>query len=273
MPTTSNRTFHFRVDIKPLEWVEANDFKALHERLAQDESPLEIKGLNVWYARHQWQLEMPLGLFANNFRPGAITWPDELAARDALFATMRPRRFRQSDIIEREGVTYYRKPVLEQVQAYHEQPAMIRALLAFWHAAEKDRALIKPPAPKKPHLEPWERKQRFGVECRGPSWTPGEDAVLRQWFGRRTVGPHTGRHTYLTEHEWNVVLDALGRRRSQASVRQRLVVLNDRLRQEFVDRRYISNGFLGAKHQEEWLNRVLGERPRPLPVRTMKRAA
>jgi hypothetical protein len=264
---------HFTFSFKPMEWVDSTHFAQLNARLLEDKSPFEFTGLNAWQARHQWQLEVPLGLFANDFRPGLITPTQDLEARDTLFDQMRPKRFRQVDISTRDGVTYYRKPVLEQVRAYHEHPAMAHALLAFWSAAEKDRRLIKPAPPKKPLLMPWERKQRDGDAWRGPPWTAEEDAVLRKWFGRRTIGPHAGHHTYLTKPEWDVVLDALGRRRSQASVRQRLVILNNRLRQEFVDRKYIAGGFIGARHHEEWLDRVLGERPRPLHVRPPRRQA
>jgi hypothetical protein len=264
---------HFTFDFKPTDWADATTYEQITQRLVADGSPPVFKGLHAWQARHQWRLEMPLGLFTNDYTPGRVTAADERTARDALIAAIRVKRFRPTDIIEHEGVTYYRKPVLQRLRDYHEHPFMIDALLAFWNAAEANRALIKPPPPKAPLLEPWERKQRDGNAWRGPLWTPDEDAVLRQWFGRRTVGPEAGRHTELSSAEWDVVLDALGRRRSQASVRQRLVVLNDRLRQEFVDRKYISGGFISKRHHEEWLDRVLGERPRPLNVRPSPRRA
>jgi len=270
----SKHKTHFHYSFKPLDWVEAHSCERLGARLRDDGSTFEFNGLNAWQARHQWQLEVPLGLFAHDFRPGLITPEQDVAARDALFAKMRPKRFHQArDVIVRDDVTYYRKPVLEQVRGHHDHPELIDALLAFWNAAERDRTIIKPPKPKKPHLEPWERKQRFGTECRGPSWTNEEDDVIRKWFGRRTIGPYAGSHVPLTSDEWNTVLDALGRRRTKAGVHQRLVILNNRLRQEFVDRKYIFGGFIGRAHHGEWLNRVLGERPRPLQVQPSRRRA
>ena len=262
---------HFTYDFKPTEWTDAAGYAHIVTMLNACGSPHVFKGLHAWQARHQWRLEMPIGLFTGNYTPGAVNLTDELAARDALAAKIRPKRYRPTDMVMHEGVLYYRKPVIQRLGGYAESPVMFNALLAFWDAAEKNRGLIKPPPPKAPRLMPWERKQRDGAVWRGPAWTPEEDTVLRQWFGRRTVGPEAGRHAYLTPDQWNVVLDALGRRRSQASVRQRLVVLNDRLRQEFVDRKYISGGFISKKHNEDWLDRVLGERPRPLNVRPSPR--
>lgn len=264
---------HFTFSFKPMEWTEALHFAALNNRLIEDKSTFEFTGLNAWQARHQWQLEMPLGIFANDFREGLITLEQDLFERDRLFHLIRPKGFRPTDIIERDGVVYYRKPVLEQVRHYIEHPAMVNAVLAFWNAAEKNRRLIKPAPPRPPRLETWERKQRDGDAWRGPPWTADEDSVLQKWFGRRTVGPRAGHHTYLSKDEWDIVLDALGRRRSVASVRQRLVVLNNRLRQEFVDRKFISGGFIGRTHHEAWLSRVLGERPRPLHVRPSRQRA
>jgi hypothetical protein len=265
------RTYHFQFNFNPLAWLKEPHYSQLAARLAEDQSLLEFRGLHAWQARHQWQLSLPCGVFANDYR-SEVTWLREHAARDALFDQIRPWWFRQRDIVERDGVVYYRRNVLERVRDYHENPAMIYALLAFWEAAERDRTLIVPPKPRRPYVTPEARLERFGVPCRGPGWTKDEDAVLYRWFGRRTAGPNAGHHVPLTDAEWNIVLDSLGRRRTRASVTQRLVVLNERLRREFVENGWLRNGVATIDNAELWMSRVLGERPRRLRTRRNPRS-
>lgn len=257
---------HYTYGFSPLTWVTGTQRDQLADRLIADGSGIDFIGLDAWRARHQWQLALPKGVFSNDYRPDA-TWDREYSARDALFETIQPRWFRVRDIVERAGVVYYRRHVLERVRDYHEHPAMIYALLAFWEAAERDRNLIGRAARPRPFVAPEQRLERFGVPCRGPGWTKDEDAVLQRWFGRRTIGPNAGHHVPLSTAEWETVLDELGRRRTRSSVTQRLGVLNERLRREFVANGLLRNGIATVANAEAWLRRVLGERPRRLKTR------
>lgn len=254
------RQNHFRFAFEPLVWLTGYAYEQLQRRLHECDAPL-VFNLNAWQARHQWQFEVPLGLFAHDYQSG-VTWDRELSARAELFNLVRPRLFRGRDIYNRNGVLYYRRNVLERVRDFHANPEMIYALLAFWNAAERDRTLVKGKPPPKVFMTPTERMSRLGAYGSGPAWTEVEDNTLRRWFGRRTVGGNIGRHTPLTVSEWTRVLDELGRRRSKGSARQRIQFLNDKLRREFVNMGYIDDGHVLKAHVDEWKRRVLGERPR-----------
>lgn len=216
--------------------------------------------------RGAWSSTLPVGTFDNNFRENACTWDQHAASRDritTLAAADLPRRqrpiARNQDVLEVGGALFYHPEALRVYAAHVDHGAFLRALARFLEAADVKPALIVPPQPRRPYVERGERGP-----VRGPAWTPDEDGVIRRWFGPRSVGPHAGRHTSLTDAEWEKVLSDLPRR-NKKGVHDRIVVLNRQLQHEF-----FRDGFVARDRLPQYMARVLGERPR-IPIRPTKR--
>lgn len=239
-----------------------------------DGSPFYFN-LNALQQKNRWAFEVPRGTFVNLY-DGTVDADADRAARDAVIARMARRWFRLRDIVERDGVTYYKRDVLARIRDHvtdDAQRAMLSALLHCMDAAERDRTIVKG-KPERTGLSPDQRQQMFGHNrARGIAWTPQEDAVLRRWFGIRTFGEHQGKHMPLTPEQWNMVLDEdLRGVRSKNSVQQRLSALNHQLLNELLARQHLHYGLkkgpkaLRRAFVPEYMRRVLGERPRKPPM-------
>ncbi len=223
--------------------------------------------------RGVWGTTLPLGVFENVFNDASYTRERHLeqcaqlvakgAEADAYGCRPYPLAY---EAIEADGELYYHPEAIYALSKFVERPAFLRALYRFLEAANRNRALIVPPQPRRKFVPLDKRVEVFGHAARGPSWTPDEDAVVRRWFGQRTVGPSAGKHVALTEDEWKIVLSQLPRR-TKSSVRQRIVALNEPLQRE-----YLRHGFVSQALVREYMSKVLGERPRcPLRPRRVRK--
>jgi hypothetical protein len=230
---------------------------------------MPVFALQAHRRRGAWSLTLPIGVFDNDYRPDACTQAAHVAARERVYAAAcaatfaKQRPFRAAyDVLEHDGALYYHPEAMRVYANHVEHPAFLRAAYLFLEAAERNPALIVKP-PEKPFVPIEKRAEVFGKTVRGPDWTSEEDAVLRRWFGMRTVGDQAGHHVKLTPEEWARVLVDLPRR-NKNSVRNRLVELNRALQREFM-----RDGFVSRDRLREYMARVLGERPR-VPIRPKK---
>lgn len=152
----------------------------------------------------------------------------------------------------RLGRGFYSALFLEQVGPFLALPATAAALAAYVRAADQGQAKpTKAPRPNEPA-----RPLDTSAPGWGRVWEPWEDDVLRAWFGLRTSGEHEGRHTVLTEREWELVLQThLKGRRTYKQVKVRVTTLNRQLRRSF-----LVDGFLPRDKVVEFQSRALGER-------------
>ena len=243
------------------------------KKLLGDGSPLHFTGLKALQRHHQWAIEFPLGVFLNNYTPGAVTPAEDLQARTALMANLNPLKYRGRDIVLRDGTVFYRKPFIARFAEVTPDWAMPRALLAFLVAAEADHRVIKGAASRLPHRTAEERLERFGRLTRGPGWTDAEDQVLKRWFAKRTVGDMAGKHAPLTEEEWANVFQELKGLRTYSSVQQRLVKLNDDRRKAYTARGIIVDGYIAADALREYMDGALGEKPRKPKIQPRRKAS
>ncbi len=260
----------YEITFNPFTFAEPADVEYL-ANLFNKQSVVARFQLHAHRRRGAWGSTVPIGVFDNDFNTAAYTWEQHLASRDritTLAATDLPKGYRpiqpRYDVLEYEGRLYYHPEALRVYARHVEHPAFLRALYRFLEAAEKQPSLIVPPRAATPFVPLADRVATYGHPARGPDWSPEEDAVLRRWFGQRTVGEHAGKHVKLTDAEWERVLAELPRR-NKNSVRGRIVELNRRLQGEF-----FRDGFLGKHRVREYMSRVLGERPR-IPIRPTRR--
>jgi hypothetical protein len=220
--------------------------------------------------RQYWAVTLPLGAFVNEFRLAFTDYLKSINTRDALLLEARSAhglRVRPGRVvIERQGTFFYPQHVINVLRHVAPAPAFFNALHAFLQAARVQPSLIKGRRSRNPYV-PLEHRKHVGDRlARGPAWTPEEDLVLRQWFGQRTYGDAAGKHVALTDEQWKMVLERLEGRRTQGSVRARLVVLNHQLKRELsVD------GYIPKNRYEEYFARVLGENPRPPRTSPLRR--
>ena len=223
----------------------------------------ETLTLNALRRHKNWAIELPIGTFVNELRPGVASFEEDYAAREAAMEHARKvfnyqQLRRERAFIRFEGALYYHQNAIGLLRRHVEHPAFLNAVHAFLRAAQLDLTLIKgPPKHRRPFIPLTQRVEVFGHTARGPAWTPEEDQVLRQWFGKRTVGDLAGQHTALTSDEWQRVFDALGQRRSKASIRQRINGLNNILR-----RSMCVEGYVPRDRLREYMDLALGEKPR-----------
>lgn len=256
--------------LNPFAYLASDDVDYLSNLLSNQGVP-SLFTLVAHRRRNAWGTTVPPGVFDNVFKDNAVTWEQHIASRDRitkLACQDLPKGHRafapRYDVLPFEGALYYHPEALRVYARHVEHPAFLRALYRFLEAAEKQPSLIVPPRGERPFVPLAERAAVFGHSARGPDWSADEDAVLRQWFGQRTVGEHAGHHVRLTDAEWAIVLERLPRR-NKNSVRGRIIELNRRLQAEF-----FRDGFVGKHRLREYMGRVLGERPR-IPVRPTRR--
>lgn len=208
-----------------------------------------------------WAVQLPTGVFLNEYRVGVADFSDDLQARDSLLARIREsygyQQYRTArSLITKDGVLYYHQNLINLIAKHADVPSFFRALDVFLRHAQQNPELIKGKREPRPFMPPEERMRVLGHRARGPAWSPAEDQILRQWFGKRTVGADAGMHVKLTDEEWTRVLELLGGRRTQDSVRGRISVLNKQLARELA-----VNGYVPRDRMREYMSRVLGERP------------
>lgn len=233
--------------------------------------------LHAWRRRGAWATTLPLGVFINDFRPDVTTQLAHDAARGAIYASYRavalahdvsPRPHDPSyGAVVVDGQTFYHVEAIRFLRSQVADPAFLTALYFFLLDAAKTPALIAPPRPRAPYVPHAQRKQvhnlTHAATCRGPGWTPEEDAVLRRWFGMHTYGEHAGRHANISPAGWQRVLDVeLGGRRTQASVQARFVQLNNQLLQAFA-----VDGYVPITQVAAYMQQAVGIRPRLPPIR------
>lgn len=254
-------TLKFECFFEPRLYVQGDDLERLFTIFQGQKISGQFK-LRARRRREYWSIQLPTGTFLDEFRPGVADYAADVAARDALIQTIRSaynhRQFRSGRaIVEDDGTLYYHQELINLFAKHAEQPAFFRALNAFLKAAVAKPELIKgSTADARPFVPPAERGKTLGQTRRGPGWSLEEDQVLRQWFGVRTVGDLAGQHAKLTPDEWDRVLAALGGRRTPASVRKRISILNAQLAREMS-----VNGVVPRDRLREYMARVLGERP------------
>lgn len=245
----------------PLLYARGEDLQYL-QRVFEEQKVSNSFELQALRRRNFWAIQLPTGTFLGEFRPGMADFSADMMAREATLKAIREEYgFRQHDprraIVEHHGVLYYHQSLIELLRRRHENPAFLNAVSAFLRAAQQHPELIKgPPPARRAYIPPEQRLTVLGHYARGPEWSPVEDQGLRQWFGKRTVGPHAGQHAKLTEDEWTRVRELFDGRRTVASIRRRISVLNAQLQREMM-----VNGFIPRDRIREYMDRVLGERP------------
>lgn len=261
MPLKALPTLNYECFFTPIEYVQGDDLERLFTLFNEQKINGQFK-LRARRRREYWSIQLPTGTFLDEFRPGVADYAADVAARDALIQIIRAsygvRQFRNDRaIVEVEGTLLYHQELISLFAKHAEQPAFFKAVAAFLKAAAAKPELIKGRASRgREFVPPEERGRTLGQVRRGPGWTPEEDQVLRQWFGVRTVGDLAGQHAKLTPDEWDRVLSALGGRRTPASVRKRISILNAQLAREMS-----VNGVVPRDRIREYMARVLGERP------------
>jgi hypothetical protein len=266
----------------PLAHLQEPDITYLSNRF-NEQGVAPVFPLYAWLRRGAWATTLPMGVFINDFRPGAVTQETHAKARDAIYVQYRTTArehgvsLRPHDpslkAVTHDGLTFYHLEVIRFLRTQVTHPALLNALYGFLLDAGKNRALIIPKRPRTPYVPRERRKEVFGLKhvdsCRGPGWTPEEDAVLRRWFGMHTSGEHEGRHASLTSAMWQRVLDVeLAGRRTKQSVQNRFVLLNEQLLKE-----YQVDGYIPVTRIREYMQRAVGERPRVPPTRPRRKAA
>lgn len=274
----------YRIEFNPLVYATPPDAEALRQAFnLRDVVPtFEITLLRQPYRSPRgivererqvvWATEVPPGAFLCEF--GGTAHPpmfEQLCAlaeaeKKRVGAARRLLNARR-DYLERDGVLFCRRVALEIITPQLSCAAFVNAMVAFLRAAERDPTLVTgAPRPRRLHRTVEERREHFGDDVRGPTWTAEEDAVLRQWFGVRTVGEHAGHHAKLEDHEWARVLELLGGMRSKNAVKNRLTVLNNQLRD-----RMLVNGYVPRDRLREYMQQAVGESPRRPPMRPYQR--
>jgi hypothetical protein len=268
-------------NFSPLSYINAHDAAGFVSLFESQGVPLVVP-LHAWRRRNAWATTLPLGVFHNDFRPGVVTLEAHMEVCNTIYRQNTEAALEQNlprhphdpalaaQIVE--GQVFYHVEALRFLRTQVPDTTFLEALYAFLLAATHDRALIVPPTLRTPYVPPEARKRVHQLKhvdmCRGPSWTPAEDAVLRRWFGMHTSGPHQGLHAPLSEAGWKQVLEVeLAGRRSRASCQARFVRLNELLLREFeVD------GYVPITRIKAYMQRAIGVRPRVPPTRpTQKR--
>lgn len=260
----------YRIQFNPFTYLPF----AAHDALRKDFFAQNVSipmTLHVFRRKNHWALEVPYNVFTGNYRldQGDLVdheearkkvldrYVTELQAANGTRHIRRPWRA-ASDFLLIDNRPCYTLPALQVFAVYSAATAFFTAAVTFIKAANEDFSLIRPSRRNlTPYTPPEARVAKFGKMVRGPEWTLEEDAVLRRWFGQRTIGVGQAKHQALTDEEWGYVLEALNGRRTQQSVRDRITALNKKLQDEMsVD------GYVSRTRLAEYMSRVLGERPR-----------
>ena len=255
-------SFTYTVLLRLLDFAKHEHRDNLNNLAIEQGVPLMFS-LSAIRRKQNWAIELPLGCFLGDFRPGFVSFDDELKVRDGLIDRLQSadKNVRYGSgrmIIHANDRVYYHQYLIRALKDLDTLaiPSFFNAMYAFLLEAQKNPSLIKGKK-QRPFVPLEKRKAVFGHDARGPSWRPDEDTLLRQWFGQRTVGSYAGQHVPLTREEWASVIAALGHRRTEASIRQRISMLNNALRRELsVD------GYIPRDKYREYFSRVLGEKPR-----------
>lgn len=213
--------------------------------------------LELLRRREKWAVALPVGFFAGNPRPGAVTPEHELEARQKLLASLREshgaRALSHRDSVERDGLVFYRPGAIKLFESVLPHAWLFRAMgryLRHIQAHPDEVWRIYTPAAK-------ERPLTDGRRSRGVKWTPQEDAILRQWFCAR----EDGKHHPLTPMQWTIVLTRLQERHPKYSVKCRIRALNAALKKSLM-----TDGMLTAASELVYRRQALGERVR-VPLR------
>lgn len=260
----------FPYTFSPLLYIDPHERGDLEQQLA-DQGVSPLFSLHILRRKNAWATTLPPGAFEGDFRAGIATLAPEYAR---TFASARTPRITGSlgrrpfhatyKPTETSGRVYHHVEAIRALRPHIARPAFLNALYAFLLRAVEYPELVVPPAPGRPFIPHADRQRHFGLKqhyCRGPAWTDAEDAVLRRWFGQRTVGEHAGRHVRLSPAMWERVLSELDNRRTRPSIRQRLSDLNKQLLTEFA-----VGGLVPRARLTEYMSRAIGEMPRVPPV-------
>lgn len=251
----------FRFSFTPLLFLDAGSVVELASTLSTQCVPNEFNLLAI-RRRQYWSVTLPMGAFANDFRPGVASYISEAAALKTTLERVRAEYSYQQvrpdrTIVTHDGETYYHQHLIGLLRHHVKPGGFFQALHTFLGQAQENPALIRPRGSQSPFV-PFEQRTRIGKRfARGPAWSPEEDTVLRQWFGIRTTGPDAGHHAQLSRDEWAKVLEQLQGRRTESSVRQRIHILNQATMLKF-----IVNGYVPRDRVRAYMQEALGEAPR-----------
>ncbi len=238
----------------PLAYLSQFDQEQLLPRLLAGMGGTSFTGLTALRRRERWAMELPLGTFSGNLQPGATAVDDEVGKRCDYIEGIRSRiggyHFRPTrHIFQYDGRWYYHIEALK-VLRYAPDNELFLAAIAFLEAAQADPKLIQGPRYQR-RLTPIEdRPVVDGHRARGAGWTLAEDKILAQWFGRRADGGH---HP-LTDEHWHTVLDLLNGYRTKKTIKDRLSVLNRKLKISL-----LVDGYIPREHMTAFRRGFLGE--------------
>ena len=241
----------FEFFFHPLGIVDGIEYDLLAEYLVKQVQIPAFK-LHAWRRRNTWAIELPAGAFSGDLS-GAVSLKEDLEERERILRMIKSKTGaihmdRSRDMIEKNGVWYYRRKALEQFRIFISPNLFFASIYKLLLLAEKDPTLII--GEKKTTARPiTERPIINGRRAPGPRWTAKNDYVLKKWFGKWP----DGKHHPLTDTQWATVLEELGGFRSKHSVKHRLSVLNATLKKSLLRDGYIhrddvkkyQDGFLG----------------------------
>lgn len=181
-------------------------------------------------------ISAPSGTFLHEYDstvdPVVLDGADAAARVRLIKAIPRPRRFKLRDIHVVDGVTYFRRNVLQALARTYPTNLMYLALLNFLLEVEATPAKFRPPRLSKAtndFLPLAQRHKHRTLTHPRKAWTPQEDALIRAWFGRHLYGEHKGKHVPLTEAQWALFLNKLAHPRTKNTVQARMGYLNEQL--------------------------------------------
>jgi len=224
-----------------------------------------FRGHQVYRRRERWAVEAPLGTFTGDF--GATTIE---ADHDALWALLTDFKKDEhgvktypftpsSQIICKDGRLFLRERAVSSLAVLMAEKNMPTALLMTaldrYHTALVRREVNVFPPKTRPFVPLEERPVIKGHRARGPSWTPAEDQVLRNFFSRQPDGTRVR----LSDAHWNMIINhpALKGRRTKSGILQRINILNHKLKKSLM-----VDGYLPAAAVVVWQRERLGERNR-----------
>lgn len=205
--------------------------------------------------RDAWAIELPLGVFTEQYGDNKPSLPDDLAARDKLLQLMRDKGgsipFDQTrHIVHLDGHVFYRIEPIAAFRAWAPHNPIYQAAHKLLRLALEDPKVLLKPKPRR-GTKVKDRPLVDGRRARGPSWSPREELVLKSWFGKWP----DGKHHKLTEPQWETVLTSLDGFRSKQSVLTRLSFMNAQLK-----RTLMVDGYIPADRVKEYLAGFLGQR-------------
>lgn len=196
----------------PCAFLETDEAEVLRAKLAAERRtacPEVFAAHPVLIGRGTISIAMPPGTWSWDFAmsSSALDRDGLTTMIEALKRTTGRHRFRRRDVVEFEGVVYFRRPALAALGRCRDVRASIfRAALGLLASLEQQ-----------PEQDGRQPNYTRAPGRRGRCWSPAEDAELQRTFANRRR---------LSSQEWQVLLEVrLGGQRNRRSVRQRVLRL------------------------------------------------